>query len=502
VNGDEARYPNAIGSDTRSMPHNERGEVDPAAWRAYLVACRTGESADFENVPLGGTRRLGNPLGTLAVSLCGLDPSQIALPAPPALASAERAGEAVEAYWHALLRDVPLAEYHDATENRDIRAACDELSRLSDFRGAKAGGRVTPATLFRGTAVYFDNADPKGRVVTPPGVLDGPMVSQFLLRDVPYGSQWISARIRPATPASEFLVTYEDWLRAQNGEAPRRGVSFEATPRYITTGRDLGEWVRHVPQFGVAVLPLLALPAFAPDPRYGGMFPAAQPPTNPSNPYRGLRKQNAATTFGLPHVSALLHEAFNNTIRAAYWQKFFVHRTLRPEAYGGLAQHRLVNGVSDYPIPDEFLRSEALGRTRSKQGTCLLSQMYPDGSPNFSAYPGGASSTYSAVVTMLKAFFDDSRVIENPMQPDPRDPAQLVPYTGPALTVGGELNKLATNFGYARNWGGIHWRSDAAASMALGEQVAIGMLREVRMTLREPFDGFSFTGFDGRRVTV
>jgi hypothetical protein len=62
------------------------------------------------------------------------------------------------------------------------------------------------------------------------------------------------------------------------------------------------------------------------------------------------------------------------------------------------------------------------------------------------------------------------------VQPDPLDPTRLVPYSGPPLTVGGELNKLAVNFGFGRNWAGIHWRSDAAASMALGEEVAIGLL--------------------------
>jgi len=46
------------------------------------------------------------------------------------------------------------------------------------------------------------------------------------------------------------------------------------------------------------------------------------------------------------------------------------------------------------------------------------------------------------------------------------------------------------------------WRSDASASMALGEEVAIGMLRDERTTLRESFDGFSFTRFDGSRVTI
>jgi hypothetical protein len=38
--------------------------------------------------------------------------------------------------------------------------------------------------------------------------------------------------------------------------------------------------------------------------------------------------------------------------------------------------------------------------------------------------------------------------------------------------------------------------------MAIGEEIAIGMLRDERTTLREAFEGFTFTRFDGTRVTV
>jgi hypothetical protein len=132
ANGDEARYPNKIGSDTRGLPHNARGEVNPAAWQAFQTACQSGEPADFEKIPLGGPRRLINPVGTLAVSLCGCTPTQIAIPPAPALAGAERAGEAVEVYWQALLRDVPFAEFRDGTDNREVLAACEELMILTE----------------------------------------------------------------------------------------------------------------------------------------------------------------------------------------------------------------------------------------------------------------------------------------------------------------------------------------------------------------------------------
>jgi hypothetical protein len=503
TNGDEARYTNKIGSDTRGLPHNQRGEVDPVAWQAFAAACQSGESADFEKVPLGGTRKFVNPVGTLAVCLSGISPTQIAIPPAPALASAERGGEAVEVYWQALLRDVPLTELRDDTTNRDVLAAVEEINKLADFKGPKAGGRVTPGTLFRANALYLDAADPKGRSVTPPGVLDGPLISQFLLRDAPYGAQWIGAQIRTATPASEFNTEYEEWLAIQNGAAPKRRTEFDATPRYIATGRDLAEYIHSGPALGWAAALMLATPGGGAASHYSGMYPPTEPVSYPSNPYRKSKTQGpAGATFGLPYIQALLATGITNATRASYWQKYFVHRTVRPEAYSGLAHHRLANGVNDYPLHDSFLKSEALGRSKAKYGTYLLSQTYPEAAPIHSTYPGGATVVGAVTATLLKAFFDESLVIANPVQPDPTDPIKLVAYNGPPLTVGGELNKLGVNFGFGRNWAGIHWRSDAAASMAIGEEVAIAMLQDERMTLTEPFDGFTFTRFDGSRVTI
>jgi hypothetical protein len=313
----------------------------------------------------------------------------------------------------------------------------------------------------------------------------------------------MSARIRAATPESEFLTGYGDWLRAQNGEPPRGEPRFDPTPRYISTGRDLAESVRQAVTLAWAMPLLLATPAGGPDPRYGGMFAVAPTALSASNPYRRSRNQAAGSaSFALPHIQAMVGEGINRAARAAYWQKWFVHRTLRPEAYGGLAHHRLANGVADYPLHDDFLRSQALDRVRARQGTHLLSQAFPDAAPMHSPYPGGAPVVSAVGATLLKAFFDEDRVVADPVQPDPRDPTRLVPYHGPPLTVGGELNKMAANFAIGRNWSGIHWRSDAAAGMAVGEEVAIGLLRDERGTVRETFDGFSFTRFDGSRVTI
>jgi len=73
---------------------------------------------------------------------------------------------------------------------------------------------------------------------------------------------------------------------------------------------------------------------------------------------------------------------------------------------------------------------------------------------------------------------------------------------GVALTVGGELDKLAENVAIGRNFAGVHWRSDSQAGLELGERFAIQFLCEMKMCSRETFHGFSLTKFDGSTVTV
>jgi hypothetical protein len=68
---------------------------------------------------------------------------------------------------------------------------------------------------------------------------------------------------------------------------------------------------------------------------------------------------------------------------------------------------------------------------------------------------------------------------------------------GPALTVKGQVEKLAFNIAMGRNFAGIHYRSDAAAGIRLGEEVAITVLEDLVKTFTEDFPGFQFTRFDG-----
>ena len=73
---------------------------------------------------------------------------------------------------------------------------------------------------------------------------------------------------------------------------------------------------------------------------------------------------------------------------------------------------------------------------------------------------------------------------------------------GGSLTVGDELNKLASNIAIGRDAAGVHWRSDGIEGLNLGEAVAIHLLQDLRRCYNENFTGFSFTRFDGTTMTI
>ena len=134
-------------------------------------------------------------------------------------------------------------------------------------------------------------------------------------------------------------------------------------------------------------------------------------------------------------------------------------------------------------------------------GNALLPMAFPEGAPTHPAYGAGHATVAGACVTILKAWFDESHIILNPIVPDPTGQV-LTAYSGDTLTVGGELNKIASNVALGRNMAGVHWRSDATESLKLGEAIAISILKDQKTGYNENFGGYSLTKFDGTTVTV
>jgi hypothetical protein len=154
---------------------------------------------------------------------------------------------------------------------------------------------------------------------------------------------------------------------------------------------------------------------------------------------------------------------------------------------------------------NEDLNFRRFGRTNA--GSYLLPQVYPEGSPVHPSYPAGHATVGGACVTVLKAFFDENFRIPNPVQAS-ADGTKLIPATNhdgsslaAPLTVGDELNKLASNIAIGRNMAGIHYRSDYTESLMLGEKVAISILKDKAITFKEKFS-LKFTSFQGNTIVI
>jgi membrane-associated phospholipid phosphatase len=468
-NGDEARYPNRIASFSKGLPHDGLGHVDPRAYESLLTALGSGNPADFERIVLGGSERLVNPQAGLAFELQGADAQALATPPAPAFDSAEEAAEIAENYWMALARDVQVADY--GADPIALRAAAD-LSRFPGFRGPRVAGRVTAGMLFRGIT---------------PGDLTGPYLSQFLLKPAPLGAEFIDRRIQSGQPGVDYGTEYSEWLALQNGNVPAFPFAVDDVRRYIRSGRDLAAWVRSDVIFQAYIDAMLVLHGFG----------AA---INPGNPYQRSRTQRGFGTFGEPHMASALCAVTTRALKAVWFQKWFVHRRLRPEAFAGRI-HNHVTRAAAYPIHPDILNSPVLAEVSGRTGTYLLPLAYPEGSPLHPAYGAGHATVAGACVTVLKAFFDETAIVPEPVEATP-DGLSLRSYAGGDLTVGGELNKLASNIAFARNFAGVHWRSDAIESLRLGEEVALRFLGEDHLCFNEEFAGFTLTRFDGTRVSV
>ncbi len=471
-NGDEDLYSSThFASFSKGLTHDGLGHVNPTAYAALLKAAQSGVPSDWDAIPLasGATRKLTNPQAGLGFVNEGGDPASFFVPPAPTFASAEQAGEIVEQYWMALARDVNFSHY--GSDPITVQAVAS-IGALSDFRGPP----VSAGTLFRGTA---------------PGCSTGPYLSQFLYMPCAFGAALIDQRILPPTAGVDFMKNASTYLAQQNAQAVEANLTYGVNRVFIRNGRDLAHWV-HIDQltqaYYHALLVLLDIGA----------------PLKPGIPYVSTSSnQMGFGTFGAPFFSKLVSGPPGSALLAAWYQKWVVHRRLRPEVFAARV-HNHVTSAYTYPLHNDVLDSDVLAAVFAAQGTYFLSQAYPEGSPLHGSYAAGHATVAGCASTLLKAFFDEDYVLPDNVMPNPADGGQTVVPLSPSatLTVGHEINKLASNVAIGRNIAGVHWRSDANASLKLGEQVAITILRDMLSTFNEPFEGFTFKDFEGNQVVV
>jgi len=495
----------------------ERDSKGKPKWRSDLAKDNNVEVRGWESMAAG-----------LTFDLQGPDAQSVAIPPAPSLTSSEFIAEAAEVYLMALNRDVPFSSWSGSA---DIQFAIDQLNNLVWFsKPAQVGdtpeeirrrrGPVNIGNLFRGIT---------------PGSDVGPLLSQFLIAGssqlgsrqlqtvndddeengiVRYGSITIDQRVRIATEDKDYLIDMDEFLDAQDGADFRNMETYEPGKKRIKNMRDLATWVHYDALYEAYLNACLILLA-------NGV------PKDPNLPFQAkdkFDKHQNFVNFGDPHILSLVTEVATRALKAVRFQKYNVHRRLRPEALGGLINAhknaKLEGREAPFPEIEELVQKlddilckveEHNDKQVEKHKKCkkhknkhsfLLPMAFPEGSPMHPSYGAGHAVVAGACVTILKAFFDTNHVLEKVFEVDDVK-VELKELTGTSLslTVGGELNKLAENIAIARNMAGVHWFTDSFESLLLGEEIAIGILEEQKLTYGENF-AWSLDKFDGTTIRI
>ncbi len=479
-----------IGNFHKTLPHNEYGEVEAEAYRKFERTCvgiEAGLPLNFEEVPRGplshpaqstfhsnadnslklSVARFVSPLAGAATEAHGPDPKSLEMLPAPGVQSITAAAEMAELYWMALLRDAPLLAFQNERTSpcsgcadpadHDMQLKYSVESRVSEAEAAirtlfdcalqhdsdpgklrapldltldDCGHSVSRQTLFR-SGLYDEQY--------------GPLVSQFFIRPIGYGTQTIDQKQVPYIAMQDFLTTHGDWLLAQNtgkdrygrdygscnnySDQVRRGASYyplaasgAPVSRYISTMRDLARFVNrdalHQAYFNAALF-----------------LDSIGAPLDPGNPYSGNRftRETPFASLGGPDLLTLVSEVASRALKVVWRQKWLVHRRARPEVYGGLVQMQRrgcggPGGRRSYGLPvshpaceqfagafDATLAAVAAHNAMLNGGeeTYFLPMAFSAGSPVHPAYGAGHATVAGACVTTLKAWFDeDARLID------------------------------------------------------------------------------------------
>jgi hypothetical protein len=264
---------------------------------------------------------------------------------------------------------------------------------------------------------------------------------------VNFGSQRIDTRRQTVASNFDYMTNFASWLDVQNG-VNTPPIPIVGGLVFCRNARDLTHYVNIDALFEayfVACLNLLdnGYLANVGNP-YGHVLDGgAGRPRNPAIDPNGSLAQVGFGTFGGPACLNLACEPATRALKDVWYQKWLVHCRLRPEEFGGRVEVQRL-GPRTYPIhPDLTHKSTVLGPILTKFGSYLLPMAYPEGSPMHTSYGSAHATVAGAAVTMLKALFDETHLIKNPVVPNPSAGGQtLIPYVAPS---GGHVSLLAAN---------------------------------------------------------
>lgn len=478
-------------------------------YKKMVKALVNNDQQLLSTVPLnpGAQMLLANPLASLSSPLIGAPQQSLYLTIPPSLSSVSGASDMVENYSMMFVRDVSFTNYN-TDPNIALLLDSSHMNNPDILTNLlyKPTGTFGPKTLFRG----ISNEE-----------LVGPYVSQMLLLNVPVGGgiimpqKYLSlAKRNVAVGRIEWGTTNTETITMQNtliNLLPPLN-QLDTTHTYIYNGRALGEAVHNdvAYQFYYQSAQILT------------KLGAHQNPGFPTYP----NQSSFITGSSSPCILTAIGEVTELSLKHAWYWKWQVYRKLRPEVFGlwiDNVKSGLVTNIPNYDISNVVLNNNILNVIHPIYNSYTLAQCYREGSPTHPSYPAGHAVCAGANCTLLKIFYDGNQSwssltgviagslapIAGPVQADITG-INLISYIdGDAgnMTVGGEINKLASNVSLGRDWAGVHYRSDSIGGMLLGEEIAIKYMEDMLSAGVENYlDGsapaITFKKFDGSLYTV
>lgn len=579
-NSDETKFrrivagrpaPSYLANFTKGLRHDEQTGLvcNPEDYKLFVKGIDSGDEMDIQKIPLGPDGYTGDKLNKcrelesgnrpwksekakknnvpvrawesqgagLTFDLEGPDAQAVTMPPAPEVGSDELASEIAEVYAMAILRDVPFTKIVDESGQFYLTA--------KDKEAGIPAGKVSEVIDLLNRQKWFNKEDCcdltdaernrlrgpfKGNTVfrgITPGDNVGPYISQFFLAGntgingndaergpeqglVTYGAVNIDHRVRVATPCVDYMQTWNDWFDVQEGADLRGLESYIKEPgrRFITTPRDLATYVHYDALYEAYLNACLYMLS-------------SGTPFDPGLPFLRedfVDKQQGFAQFGGPHILSLVTEVATRALKAVRYQKFNIHRRLRPEALAARFAKQDEKEVGNNEILKTSKHIKGILDIIEKKNPTdinlknnfLLPMAFCEGSPMHPAYGAGHATVAGACVTILKAFFDHKAPLAVTASNDPGkafvptidgsalNEINVVDENGAtaALTVEGELNKICSNVSIGRNWAGVHYFTDYIESIKMGEQIAIGILEEQKLTYGENFS-MTVPLFDG-----
>ena len=500
--------------------HPKTGElIDKCEYKKFCHGLECEDSSLLDSVMIHPESELKLADYYASFSCSGIDQKLYHLPAPGDIYSKSTAVEMVELYAKAISRDVSFCCYKKSSvivKALESLNHPDVLKYLPDMPLQNC--KITPYTIFRGNSV---------------GETCGPYISQLLFLNVPMGAHIINQKyyVPPNKCKAIKCGLVTEWgrnncemVKIQNGklsELPDAPTICQLEYKYIYNGRSLGELVHSDPVYQIYHNTGLILSAMGAKHNDGFM--------ELDNCGRFINSN------GIASLLCSVTECSRLALKYAWYWKWKGYKRVRPEGISLWIDNVLNNrkcNDTEYKISDIVLQSDIMECIKSYNAewgcdfkcSYTLPQQYKEGSPTHPAYPAGHAVVAGALCTILKIYFDDTvkwkdlpifSAEKNIVVPDDlndvviacHDGSKLRKYGGSdksKLTVGHEINKLASNIALGRDWAGVHYRTDGTKGILLGELIAIDYMKSVMKTWAPKGRKIviTFTKFDGCRHTI